>query len=125
MSGAAAVSVPCQPRLSRRGFLTRVAAGAAAACAAEPAKRKKLAIITTEWRERSHAWHMAERFLHGYPVEGRWHQPPFDICGVYVDQAPTRDLSRQRAREFGFTIYPNIAEALRGGGDKMVADAVL
>ena len=24
--------------------------------------RKKLAVITTEWRYHSHAWHMAERF---------------------------------------------------------------
>src|SRR6266446_79816 len=47
------------------------------------------------------------------------------ICGVYVDQTPTRDLSRQRAQEFGFTIYPTIAEALRSGGAKLTADAVL
>jgi len=39
----------------------------------EPAKtaRKKLAIITTEWRDRSHAWHMGERFLVGYPIKGK------------------------------------------------------
>ena len=29
---------------------------------------KKMAVVTTEWRYGSHAWHMAERFLVGYPI---------------------------------------------------------
>ena len=44
---------------------------------------------------------------------------------AYVDQLPKSDLSRERAKEFGFTIYPTIAEALRCGGDKLAVDAVL
>ena len=44
---------------------------------------------------------------------------------AYVDQFPQSDLSRQRAKEFGFTIYPTIAEALRCGGGKLAVDAVL
>src|SRR5258708_3447208 len=113
--------------LTRRAFLqatSAAVAGLTLAAEPAPAQRKKLAIITTEWRDRSHAWHMAERFLHGYPVQGHWHRPPFDIVGAYVDQTPMRDLSRQRAKEFGFTIYPTIAETLRGGGDRLAADAV-
>jgi hypothetical protein len=42
-----------------------------------------------------------------------------------VDQTPEGDLSRQRSKEFGFKIYPSIAEALRCGGDKLAVDAVL
>src|SRR4051812_10925881 len=91
----------------------------------QPDRRKKLAIVTTEWRPVSHAWHMGERFLVGYPINGRWHQPPFDVVSVYVDQKPKNDLSRQRAEEFGFKVYPTIAEALRAGGDKLAVDAVL
>jgi hypothetical protein len=112
--------------ISRRTFLG--AAGAALAAGrlgAEPLPRRKLAIITTEWRYHSHAWHMGERFLTGYPIEGRWHQPPFDVVAAYVDQVPQNDLSRDRAREFGFTIYPTIAEALRAGGKQLAVDAVL
>ena len=94
--------------------------------AAKPAeKRKRLAVVTTEWRYHSHAWHMAERFLAGYPIDGRWHHPPFDVVSAYVDQFPENDLSRQRAKEFGFTIYPSIAEALRCGGERLAVDAVL
>src|SRR5438132_10426825 len=114
--------------ITRRAFLGAVGAGAVGGLARgepPPGGRKRLAVVTTEWRERSHAWHMAERFLAGYPVEGRWHQPPFDVVAAYVDQHPKGDLSHDRAREFGFTIYPTIAQALRAGGDKLAVDAVL
>lgn len=87
--------------------------------------RRKLAIITTVWEWRSHSNHMGERFLCGYPRDGRWHHPDFDVAGVYVDQCPEGDLSRGRAEEFGFTIYPTIAQALRLGGDSLAVDGVL
>jgi hypothetical protein len=92
---------------------------------AEKKRRRRMAIVTTEWRYRSHAWHMGERFLVGYPIRGKWHRPPFDVVSVYVDQTPKNDLSRQRAQEFGFKIYPTIAEALRCGGKRLAVDAVL
>jgi hypothetical protein len=114
--------------LNRRSFLGVVGSGLAASSflpAAEATKRKRLAIVTTEWRYHSHAWHMGERFLVGYPIEGRWHQPPFDVVSVYVDQQPENDLSRSRSKEFGFPIYPSIAEALRCGGKQLAVDAVL
>jgi hypothetical protein len=115
--------------ISRRTFVSTVGAGAlgASLTAADPKPtgRRKLAVVTTEWRDRSHAWHMAERFLHGYPVEGKWHRPPIEVVSAYVDQIPKNDLSRQRAQEFGFKIHRTIAEALRCGGDKLAVDAVL
>lgn len=115
--------------LTRRRFLSTSAAGvlASSLAADEQPKtpKKKLAVVTTEWRDRSHAWHMAERFLHGYPIQGKWHRPPFEVVAAYVDQFPKGDLSRKRSEEFGFRIYPTIAEALRVGGDKLAVDAVL
>lgn len=118
-------------RPSRRAFLGSLAAGAAGAAgefpgfAAPAARPKRLAVVTTEWRYHSHAWHMAERFLNGYPVKGRWHRPPLEVVSAYVDQTPEKDLSRDRAKEFGFTIYPTVAEALRCGGKQLAVDAVL
>ena len=118
-------------RPSRREFLATVAAGVSAttaglpALAADAAPPKRLAVVTTEWRYYSHAWHMAERFLNGYPVKGRWHRPPIEVVSAYVDQKPAKDLSPDRAQEFGFTIYPTIAEALRCGGKQLAVDAVL
>lgn len=88
-------------------------------------RRKRMAVVTTLWNYRSHAWHMAERFLHGYPREGRWHRPPIDVVSAYVDQRPAGDLSAGRAAEFKFQVYPTVAEALRCGGKKLDVDAVL
>jgi len=34
-------------------------------------QRKRLALIATTWDWRSHANHMGERFLAGYPRDGR------------------------------------------------------
>ncbi len=117
--------------VTRRDFLSAAAASVLASpwapafsgTAAGP--KKRLAVVTTEWRYHSHAWHMATRFLVGYPVRGQWHQPPFDVVAAYVDQTPDNDLSRKRSEEFGFPIYPTIAEALRCGGSEMAVDAVL
>jgi len=86
---------------------------------------RRIAVVTTIYRYLSHAQHIADRFLVGYPHEGQWHRPDMKVVSLYVDQKPDGDLSADRAREFGFTVYPTIAEALRCGGDKLAVDAVL
>ena len=68
---------------------------------------------------------MGDRFLVGYPYGGAWHKPNIKVVSLYVDQKPEGDLSGERAREFGFTVYPTIAETLRCGGAKLAVDAVL
>jgi hypothetical protein len=115
---------------TRRAFLAATGVGLALGQSATgaqsgPAGRKRLAIVTTEWRYRSHAWHMGERFLVGYPIGGRWYRPPIDVVAAYVDQKPENDLSRKRSEEFGFPIFPTIAETLRRGGKELAVDAVL
>ena len=123
--------------LSRRHFLASLGAMGASSCvglplpameteaATTPLPRKRLAVVTTEWRYRSHAWHMAERFLVGYPRAGRWHQPPFQVVSAYVDQTPANDLSRSRAKEFQFPLCSSIAEALKLGTQELAVDGVL
>lgn len=114
------------PMLTRRTF-----AGAAAAAAASTlpligqAAPKRIAIIATIYRYLSHGQHMGDRFLVGYPINGGWHQPNMKVVSLYVDQKPEGDLSEERAKEFGFKVYPTIAETLRCGGDKLAVDAVL
>jgi hypothetical protein len=73
----------------------------------------------------SHAQHIGDRFLVGYPREGQWHRPDMKVVSLYVDQKPEGDQSAERAKEFGFTVYPTIAETLRCGGNKLAVDAVL
>jgi hypothetical protein len=85
----------------------------------------RIAVVTTVYRYLTHAQHEADRFLVGYPHNGKWHRPDAKIVSLYVDQKPEGDLSGARATEFGFKVYPTIAEALRCGGEKLAVDAVL
>jgi hypothetical protein len=117
--------------VSRRDFLATSASALAltglspAALAAGAGKPKRIALVSTVWFYQSHTQHIGDRFLVGYPQEGHWHQPTMQIVSAYVDQKPAGDLSGERARSFGFTVYPTIAQALRCGGDKLAVDAVL
>ena len=100
--------------LGRRRFLGALAGATAAPLTSPVASiragtskpKRRLAVVTTEWRYPSHAWHMAERFLAGYPLQGKWHEPGLELVSAYGDQRPSNDLSRQRAAKFGFQIIP-------------------
>jgi hypothetical protein len=117
--------------VSRREFLAT--SGSALALAGlqapvsgrTPGNRKRLALIATLWTYQSHAQHIGDRFLVGYPHQGDWHEPNMQIVSAYVDQKPAGDLSAERAKTFGLTVYPTIAQALRCGADKLAVDAVL
>jgi hypothetical protein len=107
--------------LTRRGFLQTTAIAAAAA----QGQPKRIAIIATIYRLQSHAQHMGDRFLVGYPYAGAWHKPDMKVVSLYVDQKPEGDLSGERAREFGLQVYPTVAETLRCGSKSLAVDAVL
>ena len=116
--------------LTRRTFIGALGAGAATLGTVRPAfaaatSPKRVAIITTVWTYLSHAQHMGDRFLVGYPRQGKWHKPPLEVVSLYVDQKPEGDLSAQRAAEHGFTIYPTVAKALRCGGNKLAVDGIV
>lgn len=91
----------------------------------QPSAPLRVAVIASIYRYRSHAQHFCDRLLVGYPIGGRWHRPNMQIVSLYVDQRPADDQSMDRAREFGFDVYPTIAEALRCGGDTLAVDAVM
>src|SRR5438477_5418943 len=86
---------------------------------------KRVAVVTTIYRYLSHAQHMADRLLVGYPHGGKWVRPDVKVVSLYVDQKPDGDLSQARARELGFDVSPTIAEALRCGGDELAVDGVM
>jgi hypothetical protein len=77
------------------------------------------------YRYLSHAQHLVDRFLVGYPRDGAWHRPDMKVVSLYVDQKPEGDQSTARAKEFGFEVYPTIAETLRCGGSRLAVDAVM
>ena len=47
------------------------------------------------------------------------------VVSLYVDQKPEGDQSAERAKEFGFQVYPTIAETLRCGGPRIAVDAII
>ena len=110
----------------RRTFLKTASASPAAGLPsrARPGARR-LAILASRWTPGSPARQIADRFLIGYPRGGSWHRPATDVVSLYVDQTPQADQSRQRAAEFGFRIYPSVAETLRCGRDRLAVDGVL
>jgi len=107
--------------ITRRTFL----GSATAAAALAQARPKRIAIVSTIFRLQSHAQHIGDRFIVGYPFAGEWHKPNTQVVSLYVDQKPANDLSQARAKEFGFKVYPTIAEAVCCGGSTLHVDAVL
>lgn len=90
---------------------------------AQPAT-KRVAVVASVYWYLSHAYHIAGRFLDGYLVGDKHHFPEFGIASCYVEQ-PTRDLSRDLAKEHGFRIAPTIEDALTLGTGKLAVDGVL
>ena len=83
--------------ISRRDFLEATGAATLAgqlawAAPADGGDRKRLAIIANVWTYLSHAQHMGDRFLLGYPFEGKWQQPAIDVVSLYVDQKPKGEI---------------------------------
>ena len=95
--------------ITRRNFLETAAATAAAPLLAQTPP-KRIAIVTTVYRYLSHAQHMGDRFLIGYPWEGAWHKPNVQVVSLYVDQKPEGDLiSREYYPDRFKGIQPEIA----------------
>src|SRR5919202_4668026 len=90
-----------------------------------PDGRKPIAVVCTVYRPLSHAYHIAGRFLHGYPRDGQLHVPRSFVRSVCVDQTPDNDLSRDLAREFNFHQTRSVAEALTLGGSRLAIEGVL
>ncbi len=103
----------------RREFLS------AAAAAAAPARRPRVAAIVTEYRWYSHADVVCGRLFGGSSPNNQWHAPRTQIVSMYTHQVPATDMSRDLAARHGYRIYPTIREALTLGGDKLGVDAVV
>src|SRR5215813_10828629 len=88
--------------------------------------RPKIAAVATTYFKYSHAQHIVDRFLDGYGWNGAHHYPSMDLVSLYVDQAGTTDLSREREKRHpSMKIYPSIAEALTLGGTQLAVDGVV
>jgi hypothetical protein len=116
--------------VTRRDFLKAGGAGAVAlplatALFAAAPVRPRLAVVTTIYHLNSHADHIVGRFLKGYTLRGRHHQPEHEVVSMYVEQSGERDLSAGLARKFGFRLCRDIPQALTLGSGRLAVDGVL
>jgi hypothetical protein len=93
---------------------------------ATPARRPKIAAVTTIYFKHSHAQHIVDRFLDGYGWNGRHHRPPMDLVSLFIDQVGKDDVSHTRlARHPEVRKSPTIADALTLGTGKLAVDGVV
>lgn len=116
--------------MNRRRMLavTAATAGTALITRAEGPKSKRVAAVNSIYYKLSHAYHIEGRLIYGYTLNGKHHQPQFDVVRMFNHQtfADGRfaDLSRALAVKNGVKLCGSIADAL-GGSDGLDVDAVL
>ncbi|WP_397568251.1 hypothetical protein [Schlesneria sp. T3-172] len=127
-----------ETELTRRSFLGATAAGFASSSLlwgqgpSEPGspaeaglKRKpRVAAINSVYRLRSHAYHIAGRFIHGYTRNGFHHQPPFELVRMWNHQQPPADLGPSVCEQHGIELCKSIPQAL-GEKQGLDIDAIL
>jgi hypothetical protein len=115
--------------ITRRRFLATTTSALGIASLGQPSNAEtpgrppRVASINSIYRYKSHAYHIAGRFIHGYTREGAHHQPPFQLVRMYNDQYPDDDLSRDVCGRHKIDLSKTVAEAL--GGERLDVDAVL
>src|SRR5437879_5014625 len=98
--------------------------GATALTTAFAQNRKRIAVVTTVYRENSHADVIAGRLIAGYEYNGERRKPAVDVVSMYTDQVPANDMSRALASQYGFRIFGTVREALCLGGRTLAVDGV-
>src|SRR6476659_9306181 len=90
--------------LNRREWLA--AAGIATAASlqrggqAADKPRPKIAAVFTEFRLRSHAFHILTSLMGPYLFRGKWIHPGVDVVSFYADQFPNGDMARDASERF-------------------------
>ncbi len=95
---------------------------------AQGAQPKRIAAINSAYFKLSHAYHIIGRFVYGYTVNGKHHQPPFRVIRQFNHQyhaeGKMQDLARPLAKKKGVAIADTIPAAL-GGDNGLDVDGVL
>lgn len=92
--------------------------------AADPPKLK-IAGLTTEYRQNSHADVIMSRLFLTDTLDGQGRLPGLQLMSVFTDQVPSNDTSRQHATKFGFRIASDARDALTLGTGKLAVDGIL
>lgn len=86
---------------------------------------KRIAAITTVYWKYSHADDIITKFIEGYAIVGRIHEPHCQVVSLYIDQFPETDIGRGMAARYRIPIFKTPAETLTLGGKDLAVDGVL
>lgn len=86
---------------------------------------KRIAAITTAYWKYSHADDIITKFIEGYAVVGRVHQPHCQVVSLYVEQFPDTDIGRGMAARYKIPLFKTPGETLTLGGKDLAVDGVL
>jgi hypothetical protein len=83
-----------------------------------------VAAIVTEYRRNSHADVIVTKILDGWNHDGG-QGPALRLAGLYTDQVPKNDLSRELAQRHNVPIFDTIGDAITLGTDRVQVAGVL
>jgi hypothetical protein len=108
--------------MNRRDF---VYATAAAPFSPAQSARKRIACLSSTYHVRSHSDNFITRFLEGYWIHEKFHEPPFAVASLWMDQIHPADIGRRLAAAYNFPIAKTIAGALTLNTGKLAVDGVI
>ena len=108
--------------MKRREFL---AVTAAAPITPAQSGRKRIACLSSTYHVRSHSDNFITRFLEGYWIHDKYHEPPFEVASLWMDQTHPGDVGRRLASAHGTPVTKTIADALTLGTGKLAVDGVI
>jgi hypothetical protein len=85
----------------------------------------RLAAITTTWFKYSHADDLITKFIEGYAMVSRIHEPHCEVAGIHIEQTPATDIGCGMAARYEIPLFDTPAGALTLGGDSLAVDGVL
>ena len=87
----------------------------------------RIAAITTAYFKYSHADDIITKFIEGYAILGRTHQPHASVVSLAIEQFPASDIGRGLAARYGIPIFdtPAAALGLGGPGGTLAVDGVI
>jgi hypothetical protein len=86
---------------------------------------RRIAAIATTYFKYSHADDIITKFIEGYAIVGRIHQPHCQVVSLYIEQLPETDIGRGMAARYEIPLFDTVAEALTLGNDNLAVDGVL
>ena len=108
--------------MKRRDFLTTTAL---TTLATAQAAKKRIACLSSTYHVRSHSDNFITRFLEGYWINDKYHEPPFEVASLWMDQVHPADIGHRLATAHGVRVTPTIADALTLGTSRLAVDGVV